>query len=274
LVVGGIFSVQIGAAIAKSLFSEVPPTAMVWLRLVSSAVVLLLIARPRLRGHSGRDWLVALAFGVVLMGTNWAFYHSFARIPLGIAVTIEFLGPLTIAVIGSRRAADLIWVVLAGAGVALLGVSRTHLDLVGVLYALLAGVGWGCYILLSAQTGRRWSGFSGLAIAGLVGALALAPAAVHDAGATLLQPKVLLLGLAIGLLSSVIPYSMELMALRSMPQRTFGILMSLEPAAGALAALLLLGEFLTLLQWAAVACVVAASIGATRTSPPTAEPAP
>jgi inner membrane transporter RhtA len=247
---------------------------MVWLRLVSSAVVFLLIARPRPRGHSGRDWLVALAFGVVLMGTNWAFYHAFARIPLGIAVTIEFLGPLTIAVIGSRRPADLSWVVLAGLGVALLGVSRTHLDLIGVMYALVAAVGWGCYILLSAQTGRRWPGISGLAIASLVGALVLAPAAILDAGATLLEPKVLVLGFAVGLLSSVIPYSMELIALRTIPQRTFGILMSLEPAAGALAALLLLGEFLTLVQWLAVACVIAASIGATRTSPPTAEPPP
>jgi inner membrane transporter RhtA len=274
LVVGGIFSVQIGASIAKSLFDTVPPTAMVWLRLVSSAVVLLVIARPRLRGHSGRDWLVSLAFGVVLMGTNWFFYHSFARIPLGIAVTIEFLGPLTIAVIGSRRAADLIWVVLAGGGVALLGLSRTHLDLLGVVYALVAGVGWGLYILLSAQTGRRWPGISGLAVASVVGALALAPVAVLEAGPTLFQPKVLLLGLAVGLLSSVIPYSMELIALRTMPQRTFGVLMSLEPAAGALAALLLLGEFLTLIQWLAVACVVAASIGATRTSPPAAEPQP
>src|SRR6476620_4121845 len=247
---------------------------MVWLRLVSSAVVLLVLARPRLRGHSGRDWLVSLAFGVVLMRTNWSCYHSFARIPLGIAVTIEFLGPLTIAVIGSRRAADLIWVVLAGLGVALLGLSRAHLDLLGVVYALIAGVGWGCYILLSAQTGRRWPGISGLAVASVVGALALAPVAVLDAGATLFQPKVLLLGFAVGLLSSVIPYSMELIALRSMPPRTFGVLMSLEPAAGALAALLLHGEVLTLVQWLAVVCVVAASLGATRMSPAAAEPQP
>ena len=126
----------------QNLFHLVPPTAMVWLRLLTSAVILLVVARPRLTGHSGRDWLIVLGFGVSLMTMNWAIYQSFARIPLGIAVTIEFLGPLTVAVIGSRRFTDLIWVVLAGAGVALLGVSRASLTLAGVGFALLAAVAW------------------------------------------------------------------------------------------------------------------------------------
>jgi inner membrane transporter RhtA len=272
LVIGGILSVQFGAAIAKHLFGIIPPTAMVWLRLATSSIIFLLVARPRLRGRTGRDWAVALAFGVSLMTMNWAIYQSFARIPLGLAVTIEFLGPLGVAVAGSRRGRDLLWVLLAGVGVALLGFSPGPLDPVGVAFALLAGLGWACYILLSAQTGRRWPGISGLAVASLVGGVALAGPAVAEAGARLLDPRVLLLGVTVGLLSSVIPYSLELIALRRIPPRTFGILMSLEPAAAALAALTLLGEVLSSAQWLAMACVVAASVGATRAGPPTAEP--
>jgi inner membrane transporter RhtA len=272
LVLSGIISVQVGAAIAKDLFDLVPPTAMVWLRLITSAVILLLVARPRWTGHSGRDWLIVLGFGLSLLTMNWAIYQSFARIPLGIAVTIEFLGPLTLAVIGSRRLVDLIWVALAGMGVALLGLSRATLTLAGVGFALLAAIAWACYILLSAQTGRRWPGLTGLAIASVVGAIALAPPAVVEADGRLLDPMVLTLGLAVGMLSSVIPYSFELMALRRIPPRVFGILMSLEPAAAALAAMIVLGEFLTVIQWLAMACVVIASIGATRTSQPPQEP--
>jgi inner membrane transporter RhtA len=274
LVVGGIVSVQVGAAIAKDLFSLVPPTAMVWLRLVTSAVILVAIARPALRGRSAADWRVALAFGVSLMTMNWAIYQSFARIPLGIAVTIEFLGPLAVAVIGSRRPRDLAWVALAGAGVALLGIAPGDITLVGVLFALLAGAAWAAYILLSASTGRRWPGISGLAVASVVGAVALAPPALVEAGPGLLDAKVLVLGVAIGLLSSVIPYSFELRALRRIPPRVFGVLMSLEPAAAALAAMALLGEFLTPVQWTALACVVVASVGATRSAEPAREPAP
>ena len=274
LVVGGIFSVQIGAAIAKDLFPLVPPTALVWLRLATSAVVFVAVIRPRLRGRTRDDWLVALGFGFSLLVMNWAIYQSFARIPLGIAVTIEFLGPLSVAVIGSRRRRDLVWVALAGLGVALLGASRTNLTLAGVLFALLAAAGWAAYILLSAQTGKRWSGVSGLAVASLVGTVVLAPPALLEAGTGLLQPKVLLLGAAVGLLSSVIPYSLELSALRRIPPRVFGILMSLEPAAAALAGLVLLAEFLSPVQWLAMACVVVASVGATRSAGPQVEPPP
>ncbi len=272
LVVAGIFSVQFGAAIAKHLFPIVPPTAMVWLRLATSTVVFVIVARPRFRGRSRNDWLVALAFGVSLVTMNWAIYQSFARIPLGVAVTIEFLGPLTVAVIGSRRLLDLIWVLLAGAGVALLGLSPGSLNVAGVLFALLAGLGWACYIVMSAQTGRRWPGLQGLTVASMVGAVVLTAPAILAAGSRLLQPEVLLLGLAIGLLSSVIPYSLELNALRRIPPRVFGILMSLEPAAAALAAMILLREFLSWSQWLALVCVVSASVGATRTNRTPAEP--
>jgi inner membrane transporter RhtA len=272
LVVAGILSVQLGAAIAKNLFPLVPPTAMVWLRLATSSVIFLLVARPRVKGRTRTDWLVALGFGVCLVTMNWAIYQSFARIPLGVAVTIEFLGPLAVAIVGSRRVVDLVWVLLAGAGVALLGLSPGSLNVAGVLFALLAGLGWAGYILMSAQTGRRWPGIQGLAIASLVGGIGLAPPAIVDAGPGLLQPQVLVLGVAVGLLSSVIPYSLELSALRRIPPRVFGILMSLEPAAAALAAMILLREFLTWSQWLALVCVVAASVGATRSNRVPAEP--
>lgn len=264
LVLGGIVSVQVGAAVAKHLFDVVPPTAMVWLRLTTSTVVFVLLARPRLRGRTVRDWAVAVAFGVALVTMNWSIYQSFARIPLGIAVTIEFLGPLLVAVAGSRRPRDLVWVALAAAGVGLLGLTRTQLDWLGVGFALLAGAGWAAYIVLSAATGQRWPGISGLTIASLVGTVTLAPAAVAAGGSTLLQPTVLAIGVAVGLLSSVVPYSLELIALRRMPPRVLGILMSLEPAAAALAAMILLGEFLRANQWLALVCVVIASVGATR----------
>lgn len=274
LVIGSIFSVQAGAAVAKHLFDDVSPTAMVWLRLVTSAVILGVLIRPRLRGRSRADWLTALGFGVSLMGMNWAIYQSFARIPLGIAVTIEFLGPLGIAIIGSRKLTDLIWVALAGAGVFLLGSQSTELNLAGVLFALIAAFFWACYILLSAQTGRRWSGLSGLSVASIVGAVVLAGPAIASAGDTLLQPRIIALGLAVGVMSSVLPYSLELIALRHIPPRVFGILMSLEPAAAALAGFLLLRESLTVTEMLAMACVIVASGGATRSAQkPTVEPA-
>ena len=276
LVVVGILSVQLGAAVAKSLFGEISPTGMVWLRLATSAIVLVALARPRFRGHSRDDWWVVLGFGLSLGTMNWAIYQSFALIPLGIAVTIEFIGPLTLAVLGSRRARDVIWVLLAAAGVVLLGFEPAGLDPLGVAYALLAGASWAAYILLSASTGRRWPGFDGLAVASLIAAVAMTLPALVVGGASLFEPRVLLLGVMIGLLSSVIPYSAELVALRSLRPAVFGILMSLEPAAAALAAIVVLDEHLSPLQWLAIACVVGASVGATRSgaAPAQVEPAP
>ena len=274
LVLIGILSVQFGAGIAKSLFDEVPPTVIVWLRLATSAVVLTLVARPLLRRRTRHDWLVVAALGASLGIMNWAIYQSFARIPLGIAVTIEFIGPLTLATLGSRRARDFIWVLLAAAGVALLGFEGGDLTWPGVLFALLAGAAWAAYILLSAETGRRWPGLDGLAVASVIATLLLTPLAVRIGGDDLLDGRVLLLGAAVGLLSSVIPYSCEMVALRSLRPAVFGILMSLEPAAAALAGIVVLGEFLTPVQWVAMVCVVVASVGATRTGRPLAEPVP
>lgn len=274
LVLGGILSVQFGAGIAKGLFDEVTPTAMVWLRLVTSAVVLGLVARPVLRGRTRDDWAVALGFGVSLGVMNWAIYQAFARIPLGLAVTIEFVGPLTLAILGSRRALDLVWAALAGLGVALLGFEPGDLNLAGVAFALVAGGAWAAYILLSAQTGRRWPGLDGLAVASVVATLLLAPFAVVSGGAGLLDLRILALGAAVGMLSSVIPYSLEMTALRTIRPALFSVLMSLEPAAAALAGVVVLQEFLTPLQLLAMACVVGASVGATRSQRVIREPAP
>lgn len=273
LVLVGIASVQLGAGVAKNLFDEVSPTGMVWLRLASSALVLLAIARPRLGGRDRTDWLTVLGFGLSLGLMNWAIYQSFSRIPIGIAVTIEFIGPLAVAVFGSRRPRDLAWAGLAAVGVLLLGAERADLDPLGVGFAFLAGASWAGYILLSAHTGRRWEGLDGLAVASIVAVLLLSPALAATDRDPLVDPRIILLGVAIGLLSSVIPYSCELVALRRLRPALFGVLMSLEPAAAALAGLLVVGEHLTVAQWLAIGCVVAASVGATRMAGP-AEPGP
>ncbi len=274
LVLIGILSVQWGAGLAKTLFDEASPTTVVWLRLATSAVVLVALARPRWRGHSSSDWTVVLAFGSCLAVMNWSFYQSFQRIPIGLAVTIEFVGPLTVAVIGSRRPRDLAWVGLAALGVVLLGLEPGELNWPGVAFALLAGTAWAAYIYIAAETGRRWAGFDGLALASVVAAGLLTPLALARHGSELDQVHVLLIGAAVGVLSSVIPYACELVALRTLPTSTFGVLMSLEPGAAALAGFVVLGEVLAPPQLLAIACVVAASIGATRSGSMIAEPVP
>jgi inner membrane transporter RhtA len=204
---------------------------------------------------------------------NWSIYQSFSRIPLGIAVTIEFLGPLAVALAGSRRMLDLLWVALAGGGVAALGLGGGHVTTVGVLLALLAGTAWAAYIRLGVVTGRRWNGLDGLAVASAVGAVLLTPFGLVRSGPETWVASTLGTALAVGLLSSVVPYSLEINALRTIPPRTFGILMSLEPAAAALVGLLLLGEQLSTVDWVAIAAVVVASVGATREAPPDPVPA-
>ncbi len=274
LVVVGILSVQLGAGIAKNLFDDADPTTLVWLRLATSAVILAAIARPALRGRTSEDWRVAVAFGITLGTMNWAIYQSFARIPLGIAVTIEFLGPLALAVAGSRRARDLVWALLAAVGVALLGLERGEVTWAGVGFALLAAVAWAAYILLSASTGRRWPGLEGLTVASVVATVILTPFLVLFSGRGLGQPHVLVAGALVGLLSSVIPYSCEITALRTIRPSVFGILMSLEPAAAALVGMLVVHEYLTPVQWLALVCVVVASVGATRSESRLAAPVP
>lgn len=264
LVLGAIASVQLGGAIGKWLFGSVPPLAAAWLRLASAALMLLVIARPRLRGRSAADWRVGIAYVAGLLLMNITIYEAFARIPLGIAVTIEFLGPLAVAVFGSRRLLDLIWVVLAGLGVALLGWREVPLDPLGVGFALLAAVGWAAYIIAGQKAGRSWDGLTVLTLACVVGGVGFAVPAVVTAGGDLWHPKVLLVGACVGLLSSVLPYSLELVALRHLPTRIFGILMSLDPAAAALFGFVVLSEALSGRDLIAMACVMAASVGALR----------
>jgi inner membrane transporter RhtA len=278
MVLAGIATVQLGAVFAKSLFQEAGPLTMAWLRLTTAGLVLTLIARPRLRGHSRRDWLVLLGYAASLAGMNVTFYQSMARIPVGMAVTIEFLGPLTVALATGRRARELIWALLAAGGVALLGWSPGSLNWAGVGFALLAGAGWACYILVGPATGRRWPGVEAVAWANLAGSIALLAPVLISHGQVLARPGVWLAGLGVGLLNSVIPYSLEIQALRSLEKHIFSILMSLEPAMAGLAAWLVLRERLSGVDLLAMACVVTASVGVTwsaardRRRPPPAAP--
>jgi inner membrane transporter RhtA len=298
LVVTSVISVQVGAALAARMFGQVTPAAMTGLRLWTAAVITAALGARGLaaavRGlaseRAWRDAAVVVAFGVTLGVMNFSIYQSMARIPLGIAVTIEFLGPLAVAVASSRRLADLAWVALAGAGVALLSNGWSSLSpahqpghpagagttVIGIVFALVAAICWAAYILLSRSTGRRFSGSSGLAIAMVMAAVVVTPAAAAGSAGhgAVLRPGVLATGVAAGLLSSVIPYRVELEALRRMPARIFGIWMSLEPAFAALAGLLLLGQTLAPREWAAVGCVMAACAGASRGTVPVDAPQP
>ncbi len=280
LVLTGVVSVQVGAGLAARLFTQIPPAAVTALRLWTAAALMAVAgARPLrqnlaglVRRRSWRDAAVVAAFGLTLAVMNYSIYQAFARIPLGIAVTIEFLGPLAVAVVTSRRLIDLLWVTLAGAGVALLTGAGSPaggghgIDLAGLAFALLAGAAWAAYIILSRATGRRFPGASGLTIAMLVAAVVIVPVGVTAGRGALLRPGILATGLAIGLLSSIIPYTLELEALRRVPARVFGIWMSLEPAVAALVGLVMLGEALAVSEWAAIVCVMIACAGAARGS--------
>jgi inner membrane transporter RhtA len=265
LVLAAVTSVQIGAALAKSLFDEIGAGGTVFLRVLSAALVLAVVWRPRLAGRAAGDLRLALLFGLVLAGMNLAFYSSLDRIPLGIAVTFEFVGPLGVAVFGSRRPLDLAWVALAAAGILLLSdFGGASLDGTGVGLALLAGALWAAYILVSARVGRVFPGGSGLALAMLVATVPLAPVGIAEGGDDLLVPWILALGAATGILSSAIPYALELEALRRLPVGVFGVLMSIEPAVAALAGFVVLGERLAAREVVAILLVVAASAGAAR----------
>ncbi len=265
LVVVGLVCQEVGASIATTLFPQAGPLGMVMLRLVFSALLLMLIARPSLRGRSRDGWLSVVAFGVVLAVMNGLFYLALERLPLGVTVTFEVLGPLTLSIVASRRASAWLWAALALAGVAALaGGGWDRLDLVGVLFALGAAASWAFYILASARVGRAFPKLDGLALAMSVGAVLSVPFGIADAGAALLQPAIVGLGAAVAVLSSTIPYALELVALRRLAASTFAVLMSLGPATAALAGLLLLGQRLTWLEVLGIALVIAASIGAVR----------
>jgi len=274
MILAGIVSVQFGAGLADKLFGQIPPAAVTGLRLWTSAAAMVALSgrgfarsvRDLRERRAFGDAVIATSFGLSLGVMNFSIYQSFARIPLGVAVTIEFLGPLAVAVAGSRHRRDLGWVVLAATGVVLLTQGgngpQNHLNLAGVLFAGLAGACWAAYIVLSSATGRRFPGSAGLAIAMVVSAVIVTPPALVAGGGAMFRPTVLAAGAAIGILSSVIPYRLELESLRRMPMRLFGVWMSLEPAVAALIGLVLLGQHLSLVEWLAIGCVMVACAGA------------
>ena len=260
---GAVASVQVGAAIATTLFDELGPAGTVLLRTGFAALVLVLLWRPSLRGRSTVALRDAVLFGLALAGMNLSFYAALDRIPLGIAVTLEFTGPFLVAVAGSRRASDLLWVALAAGGIVLLAPGiHGSLDVTGSLLALLAGAFWAAYIVLAARIGRAFSGGQGLSIAMVVATVVLLPSGIVAGGSTLGDPGLLAVGFAVALLSSAIPYSLELEALRRLPKGTFGVLMSMEPAVAALVGLIALGQDLSASEVVAIGLVVAASAGA------------
>lgn len=266
LVLAGGVSVQFGAALAVTLMPRAGALGVVTLRLLVAALVLLAVCRPRLRGHSRTDWGTVVVFGLTLAAMNGLFYQAVDRISLGAAVTLEFLGPLALSVLASRRTVNAVWAALALAGVVLLGGGDFgDLDPAGVAFALGAGAMWAAYIVFSARTGRRFPQADGLALAMAVGALAFLPLGIAESGTRLLDPVTVGLGAAVAVMSSVLPYTLELLALRDLPAATFAILMSLEPAMAALAGFLILDQTLSALQALAVALVIAASMGAVRT---------
>ncbi|WP_419997723.1 EamA family transporter [Streptomyces boninensis] len=266
LVLAGTVSVQFGSAVAALLFPRAGALGVVALRIAIAAVLLLVVCRPRLRGYTRQDWAVVACFGVALGCMNMLFYQSIDRIPLGPAVTLEVLGPLALSVIAARRALSLVWAGLALAGVFLLGQGGFgELNLAGAGYALGAGAMWAAYIVFNSRAGARFPRLDGLAIAMAVAALISLPLGVASSGSVLLEPGVLGLGLAVALLSSGLPYTLELLALRRLPAATFAVLMSLAPGLAAAAGWLILGQTLSLVQCLAIALVVVASAGAVRT---------
>src|SRR5258707_13464135 len=265
------------------MFGQIGPAGGTGLRLWWAAQIITyqagwgvgIIVRQGISDRGWRDLCVAVAFGVVLGVMNYSIYQSFARIPLGVAVTIEFLGPLTVAVASSRRLLDVVWVIMAAGGVLLATEGgSTRISITGIAFALVAATCWAACILLSRATGRRFSGSSGVVIAMIVAAVVVTGPAVAQTGSALLHPAALAEGMAIGLLSSVIPYRFELEALRRIPAGIFGIWMSLEPAVAALIGLVLLNETLVARQWLAIALVVIACAGAARGSARRDQPTP
>lgn len=275
LVLVAIGSVQCGSAVARGLYDDLGALGVTLLRLALASLVLLVVLRPRVRAWPAAAWRAAAVLGAVMAGMNSAFYLSIRTVPLGIAVTVEFLGPLLLALVQTRRLLDLAWALLAAAGVLLLGLDSTSgAPLGGLALAFVAGLFWAGYILASAQLGKTLPGTDGLAIALAVGALLVLPFGAAGAAEVLHRPLLLLPALAVALLSSVVSYGLELSALRRIPTRVFGILMSIEPAAAAVAGLAFLGQRLHLRELAALLMVSAASAGVTlaRKAPVPAQP--
>lgn len=265
LVVIGLAAQEVGASLAVLLFPDVGPLGMVMMRLVFSAGILLAIARPTLRGHHRSAWMSVAGFGLVLAVMNGLFYLALERLDLGVTVTIEVLGPLTLSLLVARSRSKWVWAGLALVGVAALGGGGwDRLDPLGVVFALGAAASWALYIVAAARVGREFERLDGLAIAMSIGALIALPFGIASAGSALLRPEILALGVGVAVLSSAIPYALELIALRRMSAAVFAILMSLSPATASVAGFLLLGQRLSALEMVGMALVIAASVGAVR----------
>ena len=270
LVLTGIASVQTGSAIARTLFDELGAPGVAFLRLTIAAILMLVILRPAVRSWSRKAWRAAALLGVAMAGMNVVFYLSLKTVPLGVAVTVEYLGPLLLALVQTRRWIDLMWALLAGAGVALLGLDPTSgIPLTGLLLAFLAGLFWVSYILASSHIGTVVPGVNGLAVALAISAVIVLPVGWSGASEAFSEPSLLLAAAAVAVLSSVIPYGLELTALRRLPTRVFGVLMSLQPAAAAIAGLLILDQRLGVREIVALVMVSAASAAIVYTSPKT-----
>jgi inner membrane transporter RhtA len=261
-----ISSTQIGAALAKTLFASFGPVGVTGIRVASGALILLIIWHKQMRGAYGwKGYGLAACFGLILASMNLSFYLALNQLPLGVAVTLEFVGPLMLAVVQSRKVLDVIWVILAACGVLFLApvgfLGGTSFKLAGMGLALLAGVCWAGYVLLSARVGRIFPGGSGLAVATCIAALLLLPPTIIQERSALLNPPLLLIGVGVGLLSTALPYSLEMEALRHLPSRVFSILLSLEPAIASLAGLIILHEQLSWRDMLAVILICLASIG-------------
>ncbi|ALW86186.1 transporter [Hymenobacter sedentarius] len=268
-----ILSVQAGAAIAKGLFPVVGAAGAAGMRIGLSALMLLVAFRPPLRQLTAVQWRAVIPYGVALGTMNFLFYLALARIPLGLCVTLEFVGPLLLAVAGSRRAVDVVWVVLAGVGIALIAPWAGHgVDLLGALFALLAGGCWVAYIVLGGRVSQVLPGGAAVATGMLFASLTILPFTVASGSLALLTPSLFGAGVALALLSSALPFSLEMNALSMLPARSFSILMSLEPAAAALCGLVFLHEHLIPTQWLAIVLVVVASVGATVSAKKVAAP--
>ncbi len=261
LVLLAIASVQLGAAFAKSLFATLGPMTVVFLRLALAALVLLLLVRPNWSALRASQWRITLGFGAILALMNLSYYLALQRLPLGLTVTIEFVGPLTVALWHSRRALDFVWVLLAAGGIALLNPFGGEIDAQGFWLALAAGSCWAAYIVLGEKLGGTLPGAQGLSLAMTVGAVLLVPVGVHASATIATHYALLPAAFAVAILSSALPYSCEIEALRRMPKRVFGILMSLEPAAAALIGFVVLHEVLSMMQILAIVMVMIASYG-------------
>ncbi len=237
------------------------------LRLIFASIIMLLILRPWRAKLTAKSLKTVIVYGIALGGMNLLFYMSLRTVPLGIAVALEFTGPLAVAIFSSRKAIDFVWIGLAITGLLLLiplGEGAQGIDLVGTAYALGAGVCWALYILFGQKAGAD-NGVQTAALGVIIAALFIAPVGIVHAGSALLTPALIPIALAVALLSTALPYTLEMIALTRMPTRTFGTLMSIEPAFGALSGLLFLHEVLSVTQWIAILCIIMASVGATLT---------